>query len=259
MKFCSFEKYFSEYIDGQLMISDEIEFLGHIERCPTCPSRLDAFYYTHRILKNVNRPQPDAMLIEEYANRLTNSFSSPALLKRWYYSLDDIINRWLPSPSLWWRFAAILAVLISGVFIGRFLLRPVEPELTLITDIPFRWEKPISNADIEYINYYLLASEMILLEIENVTPEDSDILISHETAQKLLMKTFLVHESALQLNSQQLLHFLSKMELILYELANADEGDNEELMESIRMVINESDLLEETRRLQRVIEDTKKG
>jgi hypothetical protein len=259
MVLCDFEKYFGEYIDGKLNRETEINFVRHIEDCATCRSRLDEYYEMHRLVKNVKRPEPDNALVERYKSKLSSVFGKTHPVKLWYYSVDDFLNRILPSPSLWWRVAAAVIVLIFGIFIGRFLLKPADSEQMMISETPYIWEKPISNADIEYINYYLLASEMILLEIENLDPEDSDLLISNDTAQKLLIKTFLVHESALQLNEPQLLRFLSKMELILYELANAEEGQDEELLESIRMVINNSDLLEEVRSLQKVIADTKKG
>jgi hypothetical protein len=259
MSLCSFEKYFGEYIDGLLTESNELDFVKHIGKCPTCPDRLDLYYTTHRVLKNVKRPDPDNELSQRYENQLNCLFGSPPLIKRWYYFFEDFIHRILSVPVIRWRYAIISIVLIAGIFIGRFLLNPAEPESTIEADIPYLWDQPVSSAEIEYINYYLQASEIILLEIENINPEDADLLISNETAQKLLIKTFMVHESALRLNSPQLLHFLSKMELILYELANAEKDDSDELIASIRMVIADSDLLGETRRLQKFIEDTKKG
>lgn len=259
MAICSFEKYFGEYIDGQLAKDADLEFLQHLESCSACPERLDLFYATHHRLKKIKRPAAGSVFLEKYANNINRSFRPPSYLKRMSYSLEEFFNLLLPSPSLWWRFAAIIVVLISGIYIGRFLLKPVETETTVISDMPYLWEKPVSTADIEYINYYLLVSEMILLELENINPANPEVLISNETAQKLLIKTFLVHESAIQLNAPPLLRFLSKMELILYELANMEKYGNEASIESIQMVLRTSNLLEEVHQLQKIIADTRKG
>ena len=106
-----------------------------------------------------------------------------------------------------------------------------------------------------------LSSAYLFLEMNNMdetqSKEGYDIYLNREIAQKLLKKTFLVHEMALQLNDIRILRFLNKMEFIMYELSNMQEGEVDASLETVKMVIREADLLEEAKRLQMLMEKTR--
>ena len=84
--------------------------------------------------------------------------------------------------------------------------------------------------------------------------DTDDFILEQQTAQKLLIKTFLVHEVALKLNDPKMLKFLARMELILYEIANAEEEQLAETLSSVRFIIDEARLLTEVRELKELIE-----
>ena len=97
---------------------------------------------------------------------------------------------------------------------------------------------------------------MVLLEMMNSDSGVEDMILSKDVAQKLLMKTFLVHQIALKLNEPKILHFLGQMELILYEMSNVSPGENEQTIEYIRMVIEEARLLEKVQELQKILKNS---
>jgi hypothetical protein len=255
MASCTYKNYFNEYISGELPHKLEIDFLQHLESCPVCSKCLDQYYEMHRWIHKRQRPTAHPDLINTYKTKLGETFGRQPLLSRIFDQILDV----LPAPSPWWRLTTIAVILIIGVFTGRYLLQPNDAVFTPVLQVPYDWQQPISKTDVDYIGFYLSASEMILLEMENSTEMETDIFISKESAQKLLIKTFLVHETALKLKDPQLLRFLSKMELILYELANADTERIEDSITAVRLVINRAQLLDEVKLLQKVFKSQISG
>ena len=90
----------------------------------------------------------------------------------------------------------------------------------------------------------------------NSDSEREDIILSKDVAQKLLMKTFLVHQIALRMNEPRILQFLSQMELILYEMSNIGPEEYDQTIEYIRMVIEEARLLEQVQDLQKILKNS---
>ena len=66
MSNCEFEKYFDEYIRGELDSKTDISFHNHIQTCQTCPAKLDEFYHVHHILISRKRPLAAPELKKSY-------------------------------------------------------------------------------------------------------------------------------------------------------------------------------------------------
>lgn len=255
MKTCDFEYLFDEYITGQLPPDEDIAFQRHLGHCRTCPSRLESYYSLHHLLFN----QHPAGLSEEAVTD-----SRREVLKTLHRRLDNIprppFRQRLPDiilhpGNIWIRLAGIAVLLLVGLFIGWLLFGTgQEPPPPGVYE-PGWYNRSISGQDLDYMNYYFLASEMVLLEIKNSDGTEQDSFIDNSTAQKLLMKTFIVHELALQLNDPGMLRFLGQMELILYELSNVEPGEMLQTMESIRVIIDEAHMLDEIRGLQKILKN----
>ena len=78
------------------------------------------------------------------------------------------------------------------------------------------------------------------------------VFIFH-SAQKLLIKTFIVHEIALRQNDPKILRFLSKMELLLYEVSNAPTEELTQSIDMFNIIIDNSNLLNDAKKFQREI------
>ena len=110
-----------------------------------------------------------------------------------------------------------------------------------------RWKNVITRA--------LGNKPNINVDIKTMPIEEEDFYLDKETSQKLLMKTFVVHETALKLNEPQIVQFLSQMELILYEMANLDETD-QNVLSGIKPIIKEAGLIEKSKQLQKIIQNS---
>jgi hypothetical protein len=256
------EKYFTEYIEEELPEAKVITFHKYLVQDPDCVDRLDELYQIHILLKEYQRPQPDKARLEEYHTQLKKQFCYPKnsngnLIN--YLSL--IIKNLIYTKSLWVRATETFALVLIGIFLGWILFYGGDDKQSIDAWESEYYSTHITNDDLNYIYYYFQASEIILLEMSNLnkaqTEEGYDIYLNKEIAQQLLKKTFSVHEIALQLNDIRMLRFLSKMEIILYDLSNMQEGEVDESLEGVKMVIQDGDLLEEAKRLQVIMEKTR--
>ena len=252
---CQFEKYFVDYVSGNLEEKEKRSFQMHLESCPTCPQRLDEFYFLHNKIKFRKRKNPDSELLTNYHKSLASEFSDGSQNKKLTNLIDKTIKSIFWERSLSFRIAEVLGLILIGIFIGWLIFYP-QTEINQSGNInPDYFTRPISKAEVEYINYYFQAAELLLLEIKNIDINTSlnkgDIEFNKSIAQKLLIKTFIIHEIALRQNDPKILRFLSKMELLLYEVSNVPTEELKQSMDAFHVIIDDSRLLDDTREFQK--------
>ena len=252
MSNCEFEKYFDEYIRGELDSKTDISFHNHIQTCQTCPAKLDEFYHVHHILISRKRTQAASELKKSYHKKLKTSLLINAPVQK----ISSIIEKLVYTQSPWVRFAEVMVILIVGIIIGTvFLSEDNQTESLPIMEYEL-FAQPVSKVDIEFMKYYFSASEMILLELMNSDKEQGEIFLTKEVSQKLLMKTFLIHEIALKVREPDILRFLSLMEIILYDMSNISTNEINETMQSVRSLIEEKKLLDTIQELQKRLKNS---
>jgi len=255
MQKCDFEKYLIEYINGDLTKSKYSELTEHLTHCSICSDQLDNFEPFHVMLLKRQRPNPPERIQKRYQNYLAVNFKSGARIR---VISDYFWNLIFGSESRLIRLAQVVALIFIGVILGRIFFYPSANSKHKMESTNF--ERNLSEGDLKLITTFLLESEMLLLEITNGEPnelsQNFEFSLDRELAKKLLMKTFLIHEKALQIQSQQVLNFLSQLELILYEIANSDEEEGIDLLE-IKQFIHQQKLLEVTRRIKSSFENLK--
>jgi hypothetical protein len=238
---CDFENLFESYFRGGLSPAEELSLQKHLLTCPECTKKIDDFYLVHLRLSSFERPAISADLLNEYYKQVDLSFGKETMNQK----IGLLINRFISRPPPVIRIAQLALLLVTGIIIGRFIFSPSEPEMIMQIGTPYQTTLPVTKEEINSVYYYLQASEIILLEIQN-----AESFLDRELAQSLLIKTFRVHEIALQLNNVQILKFLSHMELLLYEASNFTDDEANEILETIRMVIRETDLIVKVKDLQ---------
>ena len=92
MKSCSAEKYFIDYISGELSNSEIIEFHSHLENCPSCKKQLDEFNKTHYSIKSLKRKNPPTRLVEQYHDDLAIKFSRSKSSNQWNQRISNIFQ-----------------------------------------------------------------------------------------------------------------------------------------------------------------------
>jgi len=251
MNKCNFEIYFDEYIRGELAPDEDIQFIQHLESCKTCPESLNQFYRLHGYLSDRTRPDPPATLLKTYHNNLKTGL----LINRPFRFVTIILDKLFYTPSRWVRLVEVVVLLAIGFGIGLIYWNGAKEADNIVFDPPEYFAQPISKVDRDYMKYYFSASEMILLEMMN-DDEEIELFLTREVAQKLLVKTFLVHELALKINEPDVLRFLGKMELILIELTNASDEELPERIKAMKEVIVDQRMLDEVRELHKILKNS---
>jgi len=254
MKPCPFENYFAGYISGELDNSKIVEFQSHLLTCSTCPKKLNEFSEALYFLKSQKRKNPPPGLIKEYHENLDSIFTESNETNQWSRNIENIFQTIFWRRSLSFKIAEVVGFVIIGIFIGWLIFSP-QPEIQQNPNLnPDYFTRPISKEEVEYINYYFQAAELLLLEIKNIDNNEkisyANIEFHKEITQKLLIKTFIVHEIALRQNDPKILRFLSKMELLLYEISNQDKEELASSLSSFTLIIDDTNLLDHARTFQ---------
>lgn len=252
MKSCSeFEQLFEGYIRSDLSPAEELALLEHLKACKNCPKQLDKFYEVHVALSDYHRPAPPEEVLNSYHKQVDLSFGRETLAEKIKLTFIRITGK----RSRVFRTVQLALLIIIGLAGGWMIFAPSEPQIVYQNNDPYQYSQPISKVDLDYVHRYLQVAEMILLQIQN----DLEFYLNRDQAQKLLIKTFRVSETATQLKDLRMIIFLNRMELILLEASNLNEEDIDESMALIRKVIEDSNLLGEVKDLRSRMEITKEG
>lgn len=255
MKSCRFENYFADYISGELDKNEILSFQAHLDCCSTCPKRLDEFYEIHNILNKRKRVKAPSELLTNYHKTLKQKFSNHKIGSNWKQQIGRFIQSVFWERSLRLKIAEVVSLIFIGIIIGWFIFTPQPAPLINVNGNIEYFSAPISKAEVEYISYYLQAAELLLLEINNIEINSpinkSEIEFNKTIAQKLLIKTFIIHEIALRQNDPKILRFLSKMELLLYEVSNVSAKELDQSIDIFKVIINNSNLLDDARKFQK--------
>jgi len=233
------------YFHGDLSPVEDLLLQKHLHTCPQCRQKIAADYKIHCQLRNRLRPtplQPEVTAFYEKTNRITGQ---EKFIKKLKFLSRSIVNRRSPLISI----ARVAVLLGLGILIGRALFTSPEQEILVQTDMPYAITRDVTKADMDYVYYYLVTSEIFLLEYYNQT-EQPTFYLDRELARKLLIKTFRVHEIGLRLNELRILRFVGRMEILLHEASNLKDDEVEDFLDTVRMVISETDLLREVSNLQ---------
>jgi hypothetical protein len=163
------------------------------------------------------------------------------------------------------RYWQLAAVLLLGLFIGRWMWQPgtVTQEAAIISPQPLLQIHDINSKDWQNLQKFLMNSEMVLLEIDNM-PEgvsnDSEMLNQQVDMSKTLLTMIPVAEQiGVQMNDIKFVRFLGRLEMLLYEVANLSQTDYATEINMIQSILRDSGLLFECRQLQLAIKQKPKG
>jgi len=250
MEKCRFEKYLVEYLNEDLPASLQSEIKQHLKNCEACSFQLQEIATIHSMLLERKRPEPSGELVDQYDQELRDIFESKSgfeNLKRLFSNLWNFLNN---IPPLGIRLSGAVAILIIGIFIGKMIFKPAQKSALVLIE-PTMVNLIADQSDLRLINSYFSDSEVLLLEILNSNYAeqlaDKSFFLSKEIAQKLLMRTFLIHEIALKLNNKPMLNFLSNLEFLLYDLANSKDDEIILKIDEMKQLIKDSKLLEKAR------------
>ncbi len=253
MEKCRFEKYLIDYLNEDLPVSLQAEIKQHLNHCEICSFYLHDIETIHSILLERKRPKPLSDLVDLYDQELNEIFESKSRFENMGRLFSNLWNFLNNIPPLGIRLSGAVAILIIGIFIGKMIFKQTQnSEIVLIE--PTMVNFIADQSDLKLINSYFSDSEVMLLEILNSDLAeqlaDKSFLLSKEIAQKLLMRTFLIHEIALKLNNKSIRTFLSNLEFLLYDFANSKDDEIVLKIDEMKQLIKDTKLLEKARLFQ---------
>jgi hypothetical protein len=164
-----------------------------------------------------------------------------------------------------WRYLQFAAVLLLGIFLGRWMLQPgsTTTEAAMMMPQPLLQIHDISSKDWQNLQKFLLESEMVLLEIDNMPEKityDTDLVNQQiQTSKSLLAMIPIAEQIGVQMNDIKFVRFLGRLEMLLYEVANLSEKDTASELNLIQSIIRDSGLLFECRQLRLAIKQKPEG
>lgn len=249
---CEFEELFEGYFNSDLSPAEELTLQNHLKSCASCSKKIEKFYNIHSILKNKKRPATPSELLASYHSQVDLTFGRESISNKIALFFSQFSRK--RSPLI--RTVQIISLVLIGIVVGWFVFAPAEQTVVFQSNEPYQMSQPISSVDIEYIYYYLQASEMVLLEVQN-NSDPLDFYLDRKLAQKLLIKTLRVKEIASQIYNLRMINFLNDMELLLHEASNLNMEEMSESLETLKVMIEEADLLNEVKILQTMLQRTK--
>ena len=239
MKTCNKQYLVVDYFFDELNQQQKHEFEKHLTECEICKNYADVFSATAPLIKKQQRILPEKELMNQYYRELKTKYYSPkklsAIIKEFFESL-------IITPSLPVRIAEAAVLILIGIFIGKAMFWKSQPVQQFVNGNKYGTSY-VSNL---IINNYLQETEMILLDVANVNPDDEQILLSlSQLAQygNLLQKTTFCRTQAEETENEKLINLIDDIELILLELCNVEKKTLQEKVFEIRKQINESNLL----------------
>jgi hypothetical protein len=249
---CEFDELFEGYFRSDLSPAEELTLQNHLQTCASCSKKIEEFYKIHSELLSYQRPAVPPVLLDSYYKQVDLTFGRETLSNKIVLFFSRFARK--RSPVI--RIVQIISFIVIGIVVGWIVFTPVETKIVFQGNDPYQMSQPISGVDIVYVYYYLQASDIILLGIQNST-DPSDFYLNRELAQKLLIKTYRVSGIASQIKNLRLINFLNRMELLLHEASNLNMEEADESLDIIKMVIEEADLLNEVKILQTMMKRTK--
>ena len=234
----------SAYLDKSLDEHELNEFQSHLKACTKCSSELQAF---QAIVSEAQTFEP-VQAPESLWARIENELDTP---RRPFYTIvlnrikdlkekvDSLVK--IPAPAF--KLAGVMAVLIIGVFVGRYFL-PV-PNGSQLTEevIP---QSPEVQMVANRTNKFVEKSKILFLGFVNADTadvEESNWQTEKKVAQNLVREAAVLKNDLTPYRNERLNVLIEELELILLEIANLEEEYDVENIEMIKTGIDRKALM----------------
>jgi hypothetical protein len=240
---CDYQNLIPEFLTNGLEDSDRDSFVEHLGVCQSCADTLHSFRGVDSLLQALDRPEP-----------------RPELLARYYAGLDEhfgegFLTKFSKAAAEYWhsqtrsiRLLRAGTVIAFGVLIGWFIFGSEQRQEIAVPIQPSHGLR-LANQDVLLVREFFTETESVLQDVVSTSQrelrEESMLDQKKRAAQSLLIRTFVIHELALQLQNDSILEFLTRLELVLYEVSNLTDEELDESLGAIQLLIRESGLLQQ--------------
>ncbi|MCK5077699.1 MAG: hypothetical protein KAR38_15055 [Calditrichia bacterium] len=212
MKNCKkIKEYFIEALYDELADSKLKELNEHLKECKTCSTEYEEMKATLEIMSQKSEEKPDEKFWDEFTDNVLNNVKSEKKI--------FVMPRW----SL--QLAGAAAMIIMGIFIGRYMNITPAPEQPIVNN-QVNTDTQIHQAAVtRQAAQYLEKSKIILLGIINM---DTDVIqkqsmdFSHQKkiSRDLIHKAAVLKKNLSGTDQLRLKTLISELELILMQISN---------------------------------------
>lgn len=248
-----------KYLNGKLPAKEKPAFEEELAALSEQLESSAEYQQARDALVRRERPAPPPGLLDDYHANLSAAFAEPGFVETWGSRLKSLWEQLVIRPRPAVRMVEFAFLLAVGLYLGSLLFvtdmqqSPVAADNTFNPDIQF-----MSEENRTAIRQCLIESELLLLQVINTDPdaeiEEAEWELNIEIAQQLLKDAVPMQEQAIQVNDLKTLRFLSRMEILLYDIANLDMMDIEDALPFLKELILDTHLHIEVKMLLKTYE-----
>jgi hypothetical protein len=249
MKICTYQKYLLPCLQQELSPEKSDDVRAHLNGCELCSADWKRLAMVHDLLMNRKRPIAPQKLHHDYIASLHRRFAPTPFWRAAIEKAAEAVRQVLSSPAPGYRLSRVLVILLAGIFIGRsiFVVDKLRHDIPVQ---PVFMSAQLSGQDLQFLNAYLVRSEVLLLTIAN-TPLDSlrkdDVHINRELAQTLLFQSQQAQRKVSLLEDDALVSFMNHLEFVLLEVSNRSDDEIQATFHDLKDMIKEARMVQASR------------
>lgn len=214
---------FEKALYNELQESEYSDFNIHMQKCDECNREFSELKETLHLFQNREREEANPQFIENLWDNITPEIEKIDIQRNWFNLFLNNLKTLFRLEFTWSKqLATGLAILIIGVFIGKYLM---NPEVTVIATE----NNLIDNQQIVQAkaNRYLNRSKVLLLGLINYNPslENIDAINlpkQKEISQKLVAQASELKNELKNPSQRKLKELISDLEVVLLQIANLE-------------------------------------
>lgn len=215
-------------------------FRTHLNACPECRLQFEKMQQTLGVMSTRENPDPGADFWDGFWGdvRVKSQKAKPQRVE--ISIIPKLSSRILPAfrAKVITQFAAALALVICGIFIGRHYFAPQKPVEILTADA-----SRMSPELRKQTSTYLEQTNLFLLAISNFDTKNEDPYIldlprKKGLSKKLAQQAAVLKHGLSQANETRLLTLISDLELILMQLAHLDAENDIPAIEFVQSALD---------------------
>ncbi|MBU0476057.1 MAG: zf-HC2 domain-containing protein [Bacteroidetes bacterium] len=219
-------KMFELSLYGELKEKDENELNLHLETCKTCSEEYNSLKETLELFQNREHVEPDIIFMESFWDNLQPELEKVNNSKSVFDNLKSTFANLFNSQPKWtYQLAGGLAILVMGIFIGRFFFNSnVATENTIVA---INNENNSVNVSQVKAERYIDRSKVLLLGLVNMDTESENVEPINFQQQKRISQQLVTEAAVLKKelsapSQRRLKELVSDLEVILLQIANIE-------------------------------------
>lgn len=223
-------------LSGVLDADQRKRFENRLNAHPGCADAWRAMRETMDLMEHLERPEPGPAFWDGYWTRLEDR-------------LPRADRHLVPAPvrstATWvWQAAAAIALLVTGMLIGRYLLREVPAPVTATGSAATVQTAAVAQRT----EMYLERSKVLLLGLTHIEPVESasgafDLAPYREQSEVLLQEASYLKTVLDRPGEARLRELVGELEIILLQIANMEAASDLEAVDMIRGGVDQSAVL----------------